>query len=55
MLLLSLGPAVLVTLLQSAHRETAGPDLSWLLFGPPMTETGRDDNENSNAIKDITG
>lgn len=55
MLLLSLGPAVLVTLLQSAHRETTGPDLSWLLFGPPLSETGRDEVENTNHINDITG
>ncbi|EGF91453.1 hypothetical protein ABI_28690 [Asticcacaulis biprosthecium C19] len=55
MLLLSLGPAVLVTLLQSAHRESTGPDLSWLLFGPALTENGRDDVENTNPINDITG
>ena len=55
MLLLSLGPAVLVSLLQSAHREVNGPDLSWLLFGPPLTENGRDDLENSKVINEITG
>lgn len=55
MLLLSLGPAVLVTLMQSAHRDVRGPDLSWLLFGPAVTEPGREDTENISPVKDITG
>ncbi|ESQ91498.1 hypothetical protein ABAC460_05805 [Asticcacaulis sp. AC460] len=45
----------MVSLLQSAHRETKGPDLSWLLFGPPLAEAGRDDVENNNIINDVTG
>ena len=38
MLLLSLGSGVLVTLLQSGHRDMSAPDLSWLLFGPDLPE-----------------
>ncbi len=35
MLFLSLGPEVLIQLLQSQNRtEMTMPDLSWLLFGP---------------------
>ena len=35
MLLLSLGPELIAALLHGeAPRDFAGPDLSWLLFGP---------------------
>lgn len=56
MLCLSLGPEVLIKLLQSHTRtdpsglKMNAPDLSWLLFGPDVEASERPDTTQNSSI-----